>query len=170
MDKNNVLDDIFSNVNSWVTFAEQKNTIIISLFSLIAFATLFGNDLLGLTGTMKVSIIILWLLFVLALIITLISFFPRTKIFAKGKDKKLYKTDNLFFYGHIYKYSYSELEKAYKARYGVNIDNAINKDLINQILNNSEIALFKFNCFKLSSVCIGLALIQFAFFYIKSLI
>jgi len=170
MNKDNVLDEIFSNVNNWVSFAEQKNTIIISLFSVIAFATLFGNDLLEISKSLKISIIILWVLFVIALIITLISFFPITQIFAKGKNKKLHETDNLFFYGDIYKYSISELEKAYNKNYNVDINNSINKDLINQILNNSEIALYKFNCFKVSSICIGLALLQFSIFYIFSLI
>ena len=152
----NELWRIFENVNNWLEFAEKKNTLLLSFIGLqLTFVRLFVNQLNMLQVT---SVLLLGLCF----FISLISFFPKTRIsrwvysVAQSKGEP-HENDNLLFYRHIANYStddyISNLEKYF--------DREINgyrylEDLCDQIVVNSQITSMKYTMFK---VCTGFMII-----------
>ena len=164
---------IFSNVNNWLKHAEQKNAYLFSAFSFMSLITVILNNLNKITITLKISTIITIVLYIFSLFVTLISLYPVTniskKILEKGKNKKTTPNDNLLFYEDIPKYSLNEYVQRLDENYSIKIETQLDKDLINQILINSNITSNKYKCFKVSSVLLFVAILQFSIFFSISL-
>jgi hypothetical protein len=123
MDKDTaLLNNIFNNVNKWLEFAERKNAYIFSFFSLMVIFTPFIGKLTSINSLLKISICIFYVFYIVAIVFTLLSLFPKTNIpqdmVKNGRDKKITERDNLLFFGDISKYSVQEyinvLIKEYK--------------------------------------------------------
>jgi hypothetical protein len=141
---------IFENVNSWLKYAENKNTYIITFIG--AQITIMKYFNCPLNFWLKVSFIFLGL----CLFVCFCSFFPKTSIsawlyyFTKSNDDKK-DTDNLLFYGDIAKYSLDNyIEKMSKHLKSEIKGDKYLEDLCSQIIINSSIAKAKFNLFKIS--------------------
>lgn len=133
-------------VNYWLQFAETKNAAVIA-FIVAMLAVIYSGDVIE-NVYFK---IILTVIYVISLVASLISFFPKYK-----KDVNVsagqYKTeDNILFWDDIAKYSIEDYINK------VNVVNA-NEENTNfseteriyaeEIITNARIAQFKYNMFK----------------------
>lgn len=147
---------IFSNVNDWLKYSEAKNGVLLALN---------GGIIMGIFSLLKdISILIApyikWLIlpcFMLSLIILLISFLPiRDKFFKRNFDLSSVKLTelNLFYFGDLkYLTTTIFLKRIYEA-YNKDVPNEfpqIERNLANQILNNSTIADRKLTLFTISA-------------------
>jgi hypothetical protein len=142
---------IFENVNNWLKYAEQKNTLLLTFIGIqITLIRLFTK---ALDRWLIASLIFLGFCF----IVCLLSFFPRTRISSwlfefmirRGGDQA--ESDNLIFFGHIVKYTTDQyIAKMQKYLNGEIQGHRNLENLCSQIVVNSEIASAKFNFFKVS--------------------
>jgi len=172
--ENQVLENIFNNVNRWLEFSERKNTYVFSFFSLMAIFTPFINKMTDLSLLLKISTSIFYFFYIATIIITVLSLFPKTdiseKIVEKGQNKKIKENDNLLFFGDISKYSVLEYKNALAKKYKMpEISDAYKDDLVTQIIMNSNITNTKFMYFKLSVKLLCLAMVQFVVCFSVSL-
>ena len=173
MDESTCLEFIFSNVNHWLEHAERKNTFIFSAFSLISLSSIVGSIQTYTSFWIKIGSIVTIAIYLFSLLFTLFLLFPITRfsksILGKGKDKKLKKDDNLLFFGDIIKYSADEYRQTISKKYSLNFEKGVHNDLIKQIIINSHITNRKYQCFKISSVLLFIAVLQFAILFSISL-
>jgi hypothetical protein len=160
------LEAIFNNVNRWLEFAEKKNAYVFTFFSLIVIFTPFIGKLTSISDLVKISITILYGLYFLAMITTMLSLFPiinvSKKLIEGGKNKKLCNDDNLIYYGHIYKYSQKEYIAAFCEHYNIELSkNKLTNDFVDQIIINANITRNKMEYFKFSIIFTLFALLQF---------
>jgi len=172
--ENQVLENIFNNVNKWLEFSERKNTYVFSFFSLMVIFTPFINKLSDLSLLLKINTSIFYFFYIITIIITVKSLSPKIdiseKIVEKGRDKKIKENDNLLFFGDISKYSVVEYKNALANKYKMpEIQDAYKDDLVTQIIMNSNIANTKFMYFKLSVKLLCLAMVQFVVCFSVSL-
>ncbi|NUM78330.1 hypothetical protein HUU40_28545 [candidate division KSB1 bacterium] len=96
---------IFDNINFWLNYAERKNSLLLTVIGLqITAINLFSSEI---DWILKVSLALLFLGF----LVTLFSFFPRTRtqiLNHSSKRKPIGPLDNLLFYDDIAKYSLDE--------------------------------------------------------------
>jgi hypothetical protein len=155
------LKTIFDNVNEWLKFAEAKHAglIILNITIIFGIATIH-KDYKEIIPLILILVPILFLF--ISIILTLISFFPKTK--NKLTNSKKVNSINLYYFGSLknctevdFKHELTKVNAAY------NFDKFDN-DLINQILVNSNIACSKYTLFKsaIISTIIGLA-VPFSF-------
>lgn len=141
---------IFENANSWLKYAEKKNTYIITFVGAQITIIKFFNCPLDIW--LKISFIFLGL----CLFVCFCSFFPKTSItswlyYFSGTDELPKDNDNLLFYGDIANYTIDKyIEKMEKYLGSTIKGNKYFEDLCNQIIINSTIAKAKFNFFKIS--------------------
>jgi hypothetical protein len=175
MDKDVVLlNGIFHNVNKWLEFAERKNTYIFSFFSLIVIFTPFIGKLTSIGYLLKISICLFYAFYIVTIIFTLLSVFPKTNIsqdlVKNGRDKKINGKDNLLFFGDISKYSVQEYTNVLIKEYKLpETPNKYTSDIITQIVINSNIVNTKMAYFKKSVILICIAMIQFSICFSISL-
>jgi hypothetical protein len=160
------LDKVFSNVNSWLNFAETKNAANIALV-VASIAAIFSLD------SMNVLLYIICILFTLSGTCSLISFLPRlgknigNKFFRLAEEitkKNVMKDekDNLLFFEDIKKYSGDEYLKQVSKLYFETDKEDFNRyqsDLANEIVYNSDIASCKYKFFKVAAYLDVLAFI-----------
>lgn len=155
MDSSNNLEDrlwrIFENVNGWLRYLEQKNTILLTVLGIqITLGTIFKKQL---DYWLIASSISLGLCFLLVLL----SFFPKDKIsqwiyFLAELSEPPDPSDNLLFFGHIPKYSLHEyINKMENYLSGTIHGRKHLEDLCAQISINSNIARSKAKFFKAST-------------------
>ena len=174
MDENTCLEFIFSNVNRWLDHAEKKNAFVFSTFSLISFLSGVATSQSSISTWIKIGSVITIVIYLIPLFFTLCLLFPVTRfsklVLEKGKDKKLKKDDNLLFFGDIIKYSTDEYLQTISKKYSLKLKKGgIHNDLIKQIIVNSHITNNKYKCFKISSVLLFIAVLQFAILFSISL-
>jgi hypothetical protein len=174
MDDKAILFNIFTNVNKWLEYAEKKNTYIFSFYSLIIVFTIILERLTTIATILKIGICIFYGLYIISIAITMLSFFPITKISKKiienGNDKKLSGADNLIFWGDIYKYNSQEYGKSLSEKYQIDIENSVFlKNIADQIIINSNITRNKMEYFKISVWLTFIAITQLAVFLFISL-
>jgi hypothetical protein len=174
MDDKDILFNIFININKWLEYAEKKNTYIFSFYSLIIVFTIILERLTTIATILKIGICIFYGLYIITIAITMLSFFPITKISKKiietGNDKKLTDTDNLIFWGDIYKYNSQEYAKSLSEKYQIDIENSVLlKNIVDQIIINSNITRNKMEYFKISIWLTFIATAQLAVFLSISL-
>lgn len=164
MTKEEFLKYTFANVNHWLDFAEKKNTILISLFSIATFLSkaLISND----SKLIKIGFAITITLYIAALITIFISLFPKTtrKKREKSPKKTQEESSNFLFYGDIsnFKSGNEYLEALTKKQFSdKETFSNIEEDIANQIYINSGLCVKKFKCFKYASHFLILAIIQY---------
>ena len=147
---------IFYNINNWLEFSEKKNSLLLSINSIfLTFLTIYlrfyvsSNQL----KEFRCALILFLVFLLISIFFALVSFFPKSKLSAfstirVGDDLEI-DTRNLVFYAHIATFSKQEYILALKNRYGDHfIESNLDKDIVEQILINSEIVDAKFTLFK----------------------
>lgn len=145
-----LLKEIFSNVNNWLVFAETKNAAIIA-FCVALLAAITSTDFFK-GNTIMFSVFIAGI--VLALLVALSSFAPKR---GKKKESNSVPTaaDNLIFFSDIAKYNKTEYIKALVKQYlkkDIRTDQIeqIELDYSEEIIYNSNLANNKYDLFKYS--------------------
>jgi FlaA1/EpsC-like NDP-sugar epimerase len=142
------LQYIFSNVNEWLKFSEAKNIALLTVNGASFFVVLQT-----LNSDLKLSSTIVYCLWLLSFILIISMFFhflalipkvksPRSKRGMNGSEE-----DNLYFYGHISKYTAPNYLAALKKKYSNEIVTTFHPeelDLANQIIVNSKITYWKY--------------------------
>lgn len=139
---NELLDKVFSNVNSWLNFAEAKNAANIALV-VACIAAIFSLN------SMNTLLYIVCILLSFSGICSIISFFP--KLGDKIVKKTIDENDNLLFFEAIKKYSgHGYLKQISKLYLNINKKDfsKYQLDLANEIVYNSNIASHKYILFK----------------------
>ena len=150
----NRLNEIFSNVNNWLKFAEAKNGVLLSLN---------GAALIGVLSYLKdapkpVLHSLTWALipsFIIATVILIFSFLPVMDVFFKRKRDL--KNPNVSNYNLIY---YGDVRKLEPKTYLNNLYESVTGstqevlakfelDIAKQIINNAEITYRKLQYFKI---------------------
>ncbi len=142
-----LLKEIFNNVNNWLTHAEAKNAAIIA-FNVACLSFIWGmKDI----AAIKILIYIICSGMLLSTIMALISFFPKTGKETKGQGTRG-DQDNLIFYMDIAKYNKEQYIKAIFKQY-MKIDilesdiQKIEKDFSAEITYNANIVIRKYKWF-----------------------
>ncbi len=138
-----LLKEIFKNVNDWLIFMEAKNAALIAFN--VACMAVICNVTLSSEG--KIVFYIVCIGIIISTIMALISFMSKTNknILNKGNP---YESDNLIFYKDIAKYDKKEyIKKIFKQYEKINIPyNEILKleeDFAEEIIYNSNIVIRK---------------------------
>lgn len=153
-----LLDKVFSNVNSWLNFAEAKNAANIALV-VACIAAIFSLN------NMNVLLYSMCILFAFSGICSMISFLPRLgdkvvkkfpRLAAKAKEKKVKndENDNLLFFEEIKKYSGNEYAKQVSKRYLQKNKKNFSRyqlDLANEIVYNADIVSRKYKLFRVAA-------------------
>jgi hypothetical protein len=152
---NNHLLERYKSVNDWLKFAETKHAAFIALNGGGIFGTLSSYPKVsGLCIYFKGAII---LLFCTSMIFSIISFIPALR---KAFLSKLYSNEdfllnkhtiNTLFYGDLAKLTTNQLLDLTKERDGVTEYRKVDVELADQIIQNSKIALTKYNYFNFSA-------------------
>ncbi len=151
----NRLNQIFSNVNRWLAFAEAKNGILLSLNG----ATIFGIVSNLKDASRPAYLSLTWVMIPFLIVTTmllLISFLPITDLrFRKASRPTDHKTStlNLTFYGDIRRLD----PRTYLTSLYQSVTGEAKQDLpdfelqmSHQITNNAQICYVKFQWFKIS--------------------
>ena len=144
---------IFDTVNSWLKFAEAKNTALFAFNGAIIFgvARLYSsNTALNQCVEIYLANISIFLLF--SIIVSISSFLPILHTtFTYNSKKSRSKTPNLYFFGDISTFdSKSYLSALSEASGSIYTENKLDEQLAQQIIINSGIALRKYNYFDIS--------------------
>lgn len=145
---NDFLEKLLLTVNDWLRFAESKNAVLLTvdgalLVGVLALNSFFATNII-LTVLFYNSLIFL----VLSISVLSISFYARLKLDWLIPDKP--PTDNLLYFGNLCNFSEKKLFDAIDSRYFKGNSapfEAIHRDLSNQIIVNSKIAMKKFRLF-----------------------
>lgn len=152
---------IFENVNNWLKFAEAKNAAVVAFNGAITMGAL--SLLKGYSPPLPIWY--LWIVVVsvaLSTICALLSFYPQTEIRWWWKTGTPSSEDNLYFYGHISKYSSEHYLQTLFAALpnGIEKNNTvgcspqafsrIEMNIAEQIVINAEIASRKYAFFKVA--------------------
>lgn len=157
---------IFQNVNDWLKFAEAKNAALFafSATGLAAPVTLLAT-VQNLPNSLKVGLIATASLLCVCALLCAWSFLPKTNleklIWLKAKPFQSLTpnlNDNLYYFGHLQKYSSDGLLDAISQNYlGTKGSPPYPKeaqDLASQITINSAIAFRKYKLFTYSAYCL----------------
>lgn len=141
---NKELLEAFKNVNDWLKFAEAKNAMLIGFNGVVIFG-IQGNATINFDTLLNIYISIAFILLVFSTVICLLSFVPRLKKisgFYTSKD-----TANRWFFEHLKKMREQEIIDKI-ANYNDNSSpTPLDRDLANQIKQNSIIASEKYSHF-----------------------
>lgn len=148
-----LLEKNFSNVNSWLNFAEAKNAANIA-FVVACIAAIFSLE------DMNVLLYILCLFLIISGMCSLVSFLPRlgNKVARKNLSifknrKRKAKEDNLIFFENIKEYSGDTyIKQVCKMYFDENKYNPTKYqlDLSDEIVYNSDIVSRKYKFFKVA--------------------
>ncbi len=158
-DLNHKLEYIFDNVNRWLKFAEAKHVAVVIFNSGVIVGILNSLDKLEkvglLTGMFGMYFYILLVCLVVSILISVLSFMPKTKIdWLFTRKNELRDNDNIYFYGHIKNYDEKTYLELVLKKFNIEQsgdDLKVFIPLANQIIQNSRIASKKFNYFRKSS-------------------
>lgn len=152
-----MLEKVFSNVNSWLTFAEAKNGSIVALNGVIitGLVSLLLNT--SYSGNWLTCLCIVIVFLGIGMVISLLSFWPNTKSFNGEKIDPIENTKlNLLFFRDIaqFKCSKQYIAEIYEKYFGesasLEVVSKIHLDYATEILINSKIAVKKYQYFKLA--------------------
>ena len=145
------IEDTYTRVTDWLKYAEAKNAVLVAFDSTVSLA--FAGFLLN---KMEIAFIPVWylklsvILFIGGAAISLISFLPLLAQFKLDK-KQHHDQINPLFFADIAKLTEGEYEELLLERYSsVKEFSQYEKDLINQIIYNSKIAVIKFRVFSIA--------------------
>jgi len=143
------IKSIFQNVNDWLKFAEAKHAGLLVLNSGIIFGILtvykdYQNYL------PKAILFITILFFVLSILTSIISLFPRTHT-SLFRQKK-FNNPNLYFAGHLCKLDENDLKTELTEIHSTYVFDKFDEDVLKQIIVNSKIATKKYHLFKFAII------------------
>lgn len=145
----------FANVNDWLKFAEAKNGGLLAL----NVATLIGilqcdKSLFETYLPIRVLLIVAFCLSSAICVYSISPIVNITKLFNKLEIRK-FNTDkhtlNYLFFGNIARLTPDQFQEVFLLRVPNVILTSSDKDLVGQIVQNSEIALQKFKIFNLAA-------------------
>lgn len=162
--KQNHLEKSLERVNGWLQFAEAKNAALIA-FLIAILAIIFSSDLFD----NIVVITILTTLYVIALIISIFSFYPKGNMDANITNEEYDPKDNLLYWKHIAKYSiddylekfYGDFELSYQKPFKLN-----ERLYAEEIITNARIAKRKYKMFESAVIIVALTTIVIPVFLI----
>ncbi|MEH2405180.1 hypothetical protein [Nostoc sp.] len=152
---------IFQNVNEWLKFAEAKNGILLAFSGagITATITLLATAQ-NIPKSLNFGLLLTTILLCICSLICSLSFLPKINLehlfwlrTRPLKNSSFLKkdTDNFYYFGHLQKYSSTELLDALNKHY---FEDRINtpykkeyEDIAGQITINAEIAFLKFQVF-----------------------
>lgn len=144
--KRDFLEKSLDRVNNWLQFAETKHAALIA-FLIAILAILYGGDFID-NIIMQTIIAVVYLI---ALIISIISFFPRYDKDTSHTSGDCINSDNLLFWKDIAKYSEQEfLKRVYKDFWEEDKESfGVDEKLYAQeIIANARIARKKYDLFE----------------------
>ncbi len=143
----NLLKNIFDNVNNWLTHAEAKNAAIVA-FNIACLSFIGGmKDI----ENVKILYYIVCITMLLSTIMALISFFPKMGKETNNQSEH-FDYDNLLFYVDIAKYDKEQYISAIFKQYAkIDILDAdiqkIEKDFSEEITYNATVVIRKYKWF-----------------------
>lgn len=149
------LNSILQMVIDWLKFAETKNGGAIGIGS-GGFAIVIGFLQSTHLATFPVILLTLGAIsFLMTVVVSIASFSPRTdfgKLRAR-RDGEPHPADNLFYFGHIAKYSARQLIESMVERYLPDVDLEMKQvylDLAAQVTINARITMWKLRLFNIA--------------------
>lgn len=168
-----LLEKNFSNINSWLNFAEAKNAANIALV-IACIAAIFSLE------NRNILLYIICILLIGSGICSLISFLPRlgNKVLRRGlfifkRKKKSTNNTNLIFFENIKDYSGDiYIEQVCKMYFNENKHSATKYqlDLSDEIVYNADIVSRKYKFFKMAVYLDIIGFILLVFFIISALL
>jgi hypothetical protein len=142
---------IFANVNDWLKFAEAKNAMIIAFNSASIYGITKTFDLEAVKNTqfIKVYLMIMIAMLVFSAILALISFAPRVKIVKTGFYAPS-DVPNIIFFEYLKDRSTDQILSEVLGGADKSLFTSINKDIAEQIRQNSIIASRKYSHFTIA--------------------
>jgi hypothetical protein len=142
---------VFNNVNDWLKFAEAKNAMIIAFnsASIYGITQLFDLEYVKNSGTLTNYLIFVIIVLVFSTIFSLISFAPRVKII-KGGWYAPSDIPNVLFFEYLKTKTKEEIIKEITGVSNVNSYTTIEKDIAEQIKQNSIVASRKYSYFTIA--------------------
>ncbi|RZK01777.1 MAG: hypothetical protein EOO43_23860 [Flavobacterium sp.] len=165
---------IFSNVNEWLKFAEAKIAGLLALNAASMFGVLQSQN--NFVNEHKIFLVIILVLVSVSILCCVYSIVPdlRVKRFNRKLEQNIFQSEitniNPLFFGSISKLTTDQYIELLKDREPSFHLAAFDKELINQIVVNSEIANFKYSVFNIASwftfvaFCAGILAIVFKIF------
>ena len=144
------LKDFFDNVNSWVRFAESKNAALVTFNSAASFglASLL-TSVKSVPSTVRAYLCFCIIVLAFGAIAGLISFLPRLRVPCLFPKARTDESDNLLFFGHAAKHTPESYLTAFSKLLGTEAGSfsSMQKTYAEQIVVNSQIALYKYRWF-----------------------
>ena len=140
------LEKSLERMNGWLQFAEAKHAALIA-FLVAILAVLYGGDFVS-NAIFKMIIAIIYLI---ALIISIYSFYPKGHMRASESNGSYGNNDNLLFWKDVAKYSVEDfLKKVYKDFMGKDRTSFEERELLYayEIIDNARIAKRKYELFE----------------------
>ncbi|WP_028465658.1 Pycsar system effector family protein [Nisaea denitrificans] len=153
--------DNLSRAIDFLKFAEAKNGAVVTLSSAWAFACIsLQASNLELTSWLKIALQISIPFALLATLVSLFSFDPRLAIKSKSNSKNI---PNLLFFGDISRVGYKEFKELIRDYYMPDHSRSYTDkyidDLLNQVHENSIIAIRKFRFFQISVTFLSVSIL-----------
>lgn len=142
-----LLHDIFNNVNIWLTHAEAKNAALVA-FNVASLSFIWDMKI---TADVNIFYYIVCVGMLISTILALISFFPKMGREAKDQNRHSDR-DNLIFYMDIAKYNKEQYIKALFKQYAKTdiLDTEVQKietDFAEEITYNANVVIRKYKWF-----------------------
>jgi len=158
---------ILDMVNDWLKFAEAKSLALIALsgsgatgLALITYQTVKADTRI----TLIVGLLATEACLVLSLAVALLSLFPQTNLakFLTRDTERPVASDNLYYFGHLRKYTPALLAAAVAQRYAKDTHydadaHCSHTDLAAQLIANSRITAAKLQLFSLAAILLAAA-------------
>lgn len=145
------LHKIFANVNDWLKFSEAKNAMLIAFNAASSFGLLkmYDFDFVKNSCFLQGYLIVVIFLFIFSTALSLISFAPRVKmikegLFADGTDS------NVLFFEYLKNREHIQILEEVSGLLGEDKFSKLEKDLAEQIKQNSIIASRKLSYFTIA--------------------
>ncbi|WP_251976695.1 Pycsar system effector family protein [Salinicola avicenniae] len=154
---------IFDIVNNWLKFAEQKTGVIIVLNSGLSWGvTRLSQSLIEKTGFAALTSITIISMSTTLCIISLLPIMQKM-LCGRPSIQTEEKRKSCIYFGDIAGMTNTEFSNAYAKSNGIETDelNGFDKDIIDQIITNSKIALEKFFLVRIASWLTFIGLIIF---------
>jgi hypothetical protein len=151
MTREDKLFKVFNNVNDWLKFSEAKNAMLIAFngASIFGIVKLGNIDIINNSSFLKNYLFIVAICLIFSTINCLISFAPRVKII-KGGFYNSGKIANVLFFEYLKGKNNIEIIKEITGELDEQKYSTLEKDIAEQIKQNSIIASRKYSHFTVS--------------------
>jgi hypothetical protein len=144
------LQDIFSNINDWLKFAEAKSATLIACNGALIFGMSRLISSFDPKGIYLIYLIVMSALCILSISICFLSIIPSLSMPWEKKPSGIGDKDNLLYFSDIAKYTPLTYLKALKDKLELkdSVFTGYQKDLSSQVIVNSVIADRKYKAFQ----------------------